>query len=868
MSLGISSACRAYARLAGVAPSVANPRRASFRRLPLVPTTVSRFTARHDAHAEKYVYAAATAEAPDPPSKLAPDRRRGKFPKQNIARNTWFRETFRNPDEAKVKAKLQSPFTLPARVYPSERVTQRSEKENLASAKVQASHEMIWSHYKPERHFVVADLRWSDTFELLKSLTKPSTGAGADRMSAMRIVLPKSFDLEVSNRKVEFIESTTGLMQRLRIYNDHRDPSAIVVRGKRATLAKAAEELVRDHSGIKVYQLGEVAANDYETVQLWPKIEGQDGPIGVEDTERLWVHKEEPEQHWIDTKYEDIPRPETWTREAFDAYIAKLVSSRIRPELVLTLYGGAKDGKGKDDNRYSSDGIRVRLIESAFMDPQARPFITTPTLKMALAFMTRRTVYKATADRLFTKAEEWGLPMDTEAFNIILEGYVAKRDHRYFELFLRKMKYRYYPANARTWLLFLRLVQRDHEKLQIVASMWQLGLFKDPATARGIAAAMASFDAYNTFRSGIKLDQFLTKQEAKYGDQWFSGGALNAIWKEYLNFHAESKPDPSEYAPLVDVAHKYGHTVGLDTVHIILQSCLENRDWDTAVWALRLMRQEGCEPNYRTYDLILHLAIATHSPHALAAGIFHGALDLKLSYIIRAHVKEIFALRYDDRYWNRYRPRIFTGNMADAMKESAIFSPKAAVARAIRIIHDFSAGLVPQPLDVTLASAIHHDRKMKDGDEAGPLKIEMRSKMDPDSPAKVFRLGSRFDPFTMMDGFEIRPGRAQRRATWSKVTERDEAAAPEETPPAKALPAKTVEEAHSEGPPSKATADNGTPPGIRGNRFGTLKEALDGIITEAADKASVRPALSVRRKAVKAPAAKGATPGEASAKRP
>src|SRR5690606_9696413 len=103
---------------------------------------------------------------------------------------------------------------------------------------------------------------------------------------------------------------------------------------------------------------------------------------------------------------------------------------------------------GKDDNRYSSDGIRVRLIESAFMDPQARPFITTPTLKMALAFMTRRTVYKATADRLFTKAEEWGLPMDTEAFNIILEGYVAKRDHRYFELFLRKMKYRYYPANA------------------------------------------------------------------------------------------------------------------------------------------------------------------------------------------------------------------------------------------------------------------------------------------------------------------------------------------------------------------------------------------------------------------------------------
>jgi len=309
------------------------------------------------------------------------------------------------------------------------------------------------------------------------------------------------------------------------------------------------------------------------------------------------------------------------------------------------------------------------------------------------------------------------------------------------------------------------------------------------------------------------------------------------------------------------MAHKYGHTIGLDTIHVLLQSCLENRDWDTAVWSLSLMRQEGCEPNSQTYDLILNLAITSHSPHALAAGIFYGAIDFKLRYSIRARLKEIFTFQDHDRFWNNHRPRIFNGKMAMTMKESTIFSPKAAVARAIRIIHDSTVGLVPPPLDVTLESAVRRDRKMKEGEEAGPLKIKMRSKTDPDSPVKVFRLGYRFDPFTMIDNFEVRPQRTERRTKWSK------APAPKETPPAKPLPGKAVEEAPSKDLPSTASAENDALPGIRKNRFGTLKEALDGIISEAAEAdASLRPAQTVAGKEVKGQSSKVAIPGQASVK--
>lgn len=730
---------------------VAIPQNALRRRLQPRPTLLTSFVTQHSAAQTPAIPLATTTKTEEEYSR----------------QNKFFRDAFiKAPDEV-IAQKLSSPFVPPVRDYPSQVGTTQSAEDARRSARAQAGLDTIWSHYKPKEHFLVSDLKWTDTLDLLRQSTRHKINKSR-QMSAMRIVLPGNWDLEVSNRSVDFIDSSSGLRRKLRIYNDHRNPSAIIVRGTRRALAKAAEELLKGRSGIKIFQLGQVASCDYETKQLWPKIQAQDKNIPVSQYHSLWIHREHPEEHWIDTKYEDIPKPSTWTAGGFDSYITKLVCGRLRPHLIMPLYGQQTKNEGRAGHHLDTDGIRIKLIMDAFMDPEARPHITTPILKMALAFMAHRGGHRATADRLFTHAEEWGLPMDTETFNIMLEGYVTKRDHRYFYLFLRKMTARYYQANARTWLLFLRLVEKDFEKRQIVAAIWELGLFKDPGLSRAVAGTMTSLDAYAAFRSGMCLEDFMRRQKGRYGDQWLSKDALNAVLREYLRFYGESRLEPAEYTVLIDQFQRDGHSVSIDTVNLILENCVVNQDWNAAVWALHLMWRDGCDADHVTYGHIIKLAINTSSPHALAAGFFYGALDYHLRTPIRYHLKKVFFGRHSNEFWDYNQVPIFTAEIAAAMKVPDLPQSTKAHSRAISVVNAAGEGMVPtQPLAVTMASAVLRDRELKRGGKPKPLEIGMRKKTASDEadelddlderPTTIFRLDTCFDPMTMVAGWRPRP---------------------------------------------------------------------------------------------------------------
>ena len=754
MSLGISSICRALVRPAGNARLIANPQNALRRGLQLRPTLLSSFASLHRAATTT---STSTLPAPDVPRRETKKRR-----------HNFFRDAFAHPTEEEIERNLSSPFVCPARNYPSKAITAQSAKYARWVARIQAGHDKVWSHMKSEDHFLVSQLKWSHTLDLLQRATRQDIKSPR-QMSAMRVVLPGNWDLEVSNQKIDFVDSSKGLVQKLRIYNDHQNPSAIIMRGTQGALAKAAEELLKGREGVQIFQLGKVDVCDYEMKQLWPKIKEQYRKIPASKSQSLWVHRERPEQHWIDIKYEDIPRPSVWTVENFDSYIAKLVCGRLRTHLALPLYSEQAKKEGKVLNQLDTDGIRVNLIMEAFMDPEARRHITTPTLKMALAFMAQRGGHRASADRLFTLAEGWGLPMDTETFNIILEGYVTKRDHRHFYLFLRKMRARYYQANARTWLLFLRLVEKDFEKRQIVVAMWELGLFEDPGLSRGVASTMASLDAYTAFRSGMDLATFMNRQKGRYGDQWLSKDALHAILNEYYRFYGESKPKPSEdYGVLIDKFLHDGGSISTDTVNVIIKNCFVSKDWNGVLWALHLMETHGCEADDITYEYIIRLAGNTSNPRALAAGFFYGAFDKCLRIPARYHLKKIIYGEHINSFWKSNHVPIFTAKMADSMREKGFSGSAQAVPEAIRVVQAATEGKIPtDSLASTMLSALLLDIEIKKGAWPKPLEIGMRDKVESEEsgvsdeqdgpPTTIFRLAHPLNPKKMKADRKDRP---------------------------------------------------------------------------------------------------------------
>ncbi|KAL5091778.1 hypothetical protein Trisim1_002592 [Trichoderma cf. simile WF8] len=607
----------------------------------------------------------------------------------NNARNRMFRQAFQDNSEARredVERKLTSPYVPTVRDYPSAHAAEESKVHALQVARVQTAFDVIW------RHFGQAAMPdWSETFNLLKRMmTKRSEPSS---MAAMRIVLPKSWKLELESKKIEFVDSTTGLLAKLRVSSDHQDPSAIILRGKSSVLANAAEELVAACKDVEVYRLGEVAAFGYEEKRLWPAIEdAADGGsfIPEDKLDNIWVHQEH-QTYWIDTPYEQTPKPEQWTLENLDLYITILVCGRLRPHLALRYYARPE----KDGTFVDTDGIRIKLIMDALTDDGARACITPSILKMAMSFMAHKGGHRADADRLLTLAEEWGIPLDTEVFNIMLEGYVTKRDVSFFHWLLRKMEQRYFQPNARTWLLFLELVEKEIERRQIIVAMYDLGLFQDPATRRGIARIMATHDAYVAFRSGKRLDAFMAEQKSRYGDDWFTADAMNSILTEFFRFHERDHRRYEEFRSLIEKQSEDGRKIGADTINLVLEKCLAYKDWDTAIWALTKMHESGCEADALTYQYVIRLAIRMQLPHALGVAVFYAALEYKLRDLTRVILRRHLVDHVKDTFWLRHKPKLLSKEMGRLLMNQKAQGMSRVVSRVEWAINHVCKGYKP-----------------------------------------------------------------------------------------------------------------------------------------------------------------------------
>lgn len=677
------------------------------------------------------------------------------------SKNRLFRHAFKiKADLVDEQAKrTHHPVTGLPRTYPNSSATKESLDEHLQDMRRQVGHGIVWGHFNRK----VPD--WKGCFKLMRRLT-PKWSERAE-MSAVRIVLPKTWTIEVNNLNLEYVDSVTGVLQKLRASVD-KNPSAIVLRGKSSILAQAVDDIVRFCKEAEVYELGEVATSDYRTKQLWPTIE--DAPNGgaslPEDQDgSIWVHKEY-QPYEIMEPYEKISRPEMWTQESFETYIASLCYGRIPAHLAIKLYGERRiNGRHID-----TDGIRIRLITDAFEDPTAHPFITAPVLKMAVSMMAFKGGHRASANKLIQLGEELGTPMDTDTYNLMLEGYAHKRDLGFFYGFLRKMEAQYFHPNIRTWLLFLQLIRGDSERRQIVVTMYELGMLNHTTTRRGIADVMASLDSYSAFKAGRSLEDFLADQKDRYGKDWLTPGAVNGIITELLRFHRPEDPRIDDCKRLIDIQIEAGHPIETQAVNIFLKHAAATKDWNTALWAVSLFQPAGCQPNQDTYIFLMTLAINSRSPHALGTVYFYGVLHRKLKKVSRQMLSQVLLRHHRDPFWRRWecQPTIFPKDVIATLENHKIATPRTVMSRIERVILDKWEGYIPikslaRSLELAYRSndmSLHRQDKSPKLSSDGarqPIRVKdlaIKLRRVDGEPGNInVRLKGRFDPKSMVEGW-------------------------------------------------------------------------------------------------------------------
>lgn len=679
-------------------------------------------------------------------------------------RQRFYRMAFtaRNENIYKQVASLtNSPFVVPAYQYPSSAATQDSLRRNHTDARRQVGHRIV----AEEDSRIVP--RWTDCFGLLKRTTLPWDERTS--ISAMRVVLPPEVELDVDNKDLVFVESATGVLRELRSAVD-KNPSAIVLRGNSKVLVKAADEIVTAYPEAKVYELGELLSSDYTTKPLWPAIgEALHGGTMLPDekAENIWLHKEYKPSFRTEP-YEQLPKPTKWTQDNLHSYIATLVYSRVPAHLAIPFYGRQGEHAGR---MVDTEAIRVQLILEALEDPSARPYVTASVLNMALSLLASKGGHRSSADYLMKLAEEWGVPMDTETFNIMLEACCHNSDVPYFYKSLRDIAIRKFQPNIRTWLLFLRLLKTEDERRQVILAMYNFGMLFHSATRRAIAEIMAQQDAYSACKAGKSLDTFLKEQRMRYGPEWRSNSALNSIIAELLRFHRREDPRIQDAMTLVGQMEK----VTNETVNLFLQSAASDRSWDTAFWALELCESSpSCKLDQLSYQWLVALAVRTCYPHSLGVLFFYGVLDRKHWTATRDILRNVILGRHYKQQWRDYPPLICPQHLISRLRENPIRSSKVVMSKLEHLILSKWAGWLPaQSLRETLALAVdtldvpllskRHNYNTR-GKSSGPEKPEGSSiqfklvKQDGTNESETIRLNGVFVPQEMINDWRDRHG--------------------------------------------------------------------------------------------------------------
>ncbi|KAF6218522.1 hypothetical protein HO133_005871 [Letharia lupina] len=189
------------------------------------------------------------------------------------------------------------------------------------------------------------------------------------------------------------------------------------------------------------------------------------------------------------------------------------------------------------------------------------------------------------ARSLFIRMEDLKMHISTETCNILLRGSASQKDLHNFTFLLRKMTYRGFRPNEKTWTLFLQVNHSSTVRAFIVRKMADMNMLDKIWIRRDVAAHMVHYEIVNHLGDGHNHHSFLDHMNSKYGIGWLSTTAGNKL----LNEVAKRK-SAAESLSLLYEMKEAGFVPDDISMNTLLRHCLPLRRHELAIRILEVFR--------------------------------------------------------------------------------------------------------------------------------------------------------------------------------------------------------------------------------------------------------------------------------------
>ena len=449
---------------------------------------------------------------------------------------------------------------------------------------------------------------WRAILDLLIKWT-PEFAAPQDRI---KVTIPRDsvqLLLSVPQRDLWNIKSRVGRRCKITLYRPREPANAdpyIMLGGLPTAIIAAVTEILSVTSKVKVLNLQGSSNTGPDDGRP-----SSDAAPSVTETP-IFEHKTPVplKPYYLNMRADRIPRPREWTFETFDQYVARLVMGCPPRRLSEKLYSGIGDD--------THQAAVVAQLRAAFDDPAASAAVSSPAFKLALWYLTQSgQTFVGHAQALFDRVRTLGLPMDTEAYNMMASTTVSSKNLFAFKAMIRRMLARKLKPDKKTWLLFLRMIEAEEVRRYILHSMLTKGFFLDPETAISAAAEMAEHDAYRAVQLGQDIDAFLAGLRELYGPEWRLTLSAANRYLNILGRHSKFDDVTKLLRHMWTDQDSKPDAISLNTV---LARCRSQRKVDLAVEIIRMFDdRDPTIADEHTMHLLLELARNTCKPHLFGA---------------------------------------------------------------------------------------------------------------------------------------------------------------------------------------------------------------------------------------------------------
>lgn len=417
----------------------------------------------------------------------------------------------------------KSVFVKQAREYPNMRESRESRRAHQASISTQVYFDRnVQNLLKQGIHINPDSTDWRHVLELLASTTPEQSVEWIE--DGMKIELSERKLAAImddgGDEKIGAIRRRSGASIKVSRADSPTTSSALLVSGTRAGINSATAELRRIAGRITITRLwAPLAPDEAETESFDDDDDDFFVPPLTREEGGLWQRMK------VDHNAYTTPWPSHMSSSSFERYVASLTDSVMYPHLNSVLYNPTKHAVLLNHER-----AVARRLKRAFMNYEARPWISCSALKLALSFLCRHgDKYLPEARSIFVMMDKFGLRMDADVFNMLLRAPTTTRHLRKFRQTVILMTRKGFAPNLDTWILFLRMFESVEVKSYVLQAMNSKNLLGTPEAIQRVAEEMAPFDTEHAVGQGKDLSTFMQEQSDRYGPDWLTRDAANQV---------------------------------------------------------------------------------------------------------------------------------------------------------------------------------------------------------------------------------------------------------------------------------------------------------------------------------------------------